>query len=298
MCYDGSGDVIVCPPPDNALAQDGSYSSTAPSYVDNLNGTVTDNLTGLLWQQEDDGLARSWDQAMQYCVSLSLGGYSGWRLPSKRELHSIVNYGIATPGPTINNIFINTKANYYWSSTQQAYDPATAWAVSFYAGYVFYNSRNLNYYVRCVRGEQPTSRRFVDNGNGTVTDSNTGLMWQQGEDRSMSWEEAISGCERLSLGGHSDWRLPNIKELESLTDHTRYGPSIDGAVFPDAHPFLYWSSTTYSGDPSYAWYVVFQYGSVGNSGNKFKSYHVRCVRSGWQRPVSDRLSGSNQRNLK
>jgi hypothetical protein len=132
---------------------------------------------------------------------------------------------------------------------------------------------------------------FTNNGNGTVTDNKTGLMWQkcsagQNNDTACSgnastyiWNDALSYCEGLSLGGKSDWRLPNIKELESLTDDTRYNPAIDTAFFPNAIAFHYWSSTTSAYYPSAAWYVSFYYGYVGYY-DKYFSMYVRCARGG------------------
>ena len=120
---------------------------------------------------------------------------------------------------------------------------------------------------------------FTNNGNGTVTDTKTGLMWQQGESSAMTWEAALSYCEGLTLGNHSDWRLPNIKELESLTDDTRPSPAIDTTFFPNAKSSAYWSSTTVA-DPTYiAWIVGFSYGYVNRS-VKSDLRDVRCVRGG------------------
>jgi hypothetical protein len=121
---------------------------------------------------------------------------------------------------------------------------------------------------------------FVDNGNGTVTDNKTGLVWQQGEPGYMTWDSALSYCEGLSLGGHSDWRLPNIKELESLTDDTRDNPAIDIAFFPNAHASYYWSSTTLADYPDGAWPVHFSDGYVFYYSTKYSSNYVRCVRGG------------------
>ena len=120
---------------------------------------------------------------------------------------------------------------------------------------------------------------FTDNGNGTVTDSGTGLMWQQAEGGSMTWDNALSYCEGLSLGGNSDWRLPNVTELESITDDTRYNPAINTTYFPNANASEYWSSTTFANHTYDAWYVHFYYGYV-NYLNKSGSYYVRCVRGG------------------
>ncbi|MBE0426646.1 MAG: DUF1566 domain-containing protein [Nitrospirae bacterium] len=121
---------------------------------------------------------------------------------------------------------------------------------------------------------------FTDNKNGTVTDNRTGLIWQQGEPGWMIWPSALDYCNGLTLGGHSDWRLPNIKELESLTDDERYHPAIDTNFFPNAYASYYWSSTTYASDPGYAWIVVFSYGCVYGYYKYDSYYYVRCVRGG------------------
>lgn len=122
---------------------------------------------------------------------------------------------------------------------------------------------------------------FADNADGTVTDGNTGLMWQQGEAGLMTWEDAITCCEGLSLAGYADWRLPNIKELESITDDSLHNPAIDTNYFPEAHASSYWSSTTGAYGTSDAWDVSFYYGCVGNGSKSYTSY-VRCVRGAGQ----------------
>ena len=120
---------------------------------------------------------------------------------------------------------------------------------------------------------------FTDNGDGTVTDGNTGLMWQQAEGGSMDWEGAITYCEALSLAGYTDWRLPNIKELESITEDSLYDPAIDTNYFPDTHTSFCWSSTTWAGSSSFAWHVYFDNGGVDISSKSIDGY-VRCVRGG------------------
>ncbi len=121
---------------------------------------------------------------------------------------------------------------------------------------------------------------FVNNGNGTVTDNRTGLIWQQGEPGAMTWGSALSYCEGLNLGLKTDWRLPNIKELESLTDDTKYNPAIDTNYFPSAISSNYWSSTTFANSPGYAWNVYFNFGYVASYGKGFDGVYVRCVRGG------------------
>jgi len=127
---------------------------------------------------------------------------------------------------------------------------------------------------------------FIDNGDGTVTDTSTGLMWQQATAGSMDWQSALTYCENLSLAGHDDWRLPDRNELQSLVDYSRYNPSIDTGAFPDTVSYLYWSSTTSANYTSSAWPVDFYYGSVGYYG-KSNSCYVRAVRSGQGGPLGN-----------
>jgi hypothetical protein len=309
-CYDQVGNVISCPAPGQPLAQDGSYNINPLSYTDNGGGTITDNNTSLMWQQQDDGNIYNWYQAngtydatynpssQSVCGSLTLGGHSDWRLPTKKELVSIVDYGIPYPGPTIDAIYFpSTKSDLYWSSTTYAYDPYLAWPVSFYYGGVYGSDKDsYGFYVRCVRGE-PQQQGFVDNGNGTVTDSKTGLIWQQGEAGYMTWGSALSHCEGLSLGGCSDWRLPNIKELESLTDDTRHTPAIDPAYFPNAYASNYWSSTTSASNPYRAWGVYFDSDGVGGFDKDYGYYYVRCARGTFGRPSQLRAKATSSTQI-
>ncbi len=123
------------------------------------------------------------------------------------------------------------------------------------------------------------SAGFNDNGNGTVTDFATGLTWQQsdahnGSDRSYS--EAITYCDGLSLVG-GGWRSPTIKELSSIVDLRRTGPSVDLLYFPDTLSSSYWSASSYANDSSRAWNVYFGNGTVDNYSKTIARY-VRCVR--------------------
>ena len=120
--------------------------------------------------------------------------------------------------------------------------------------------------------------RFTDNGDGTVTDNCTGLMWQkETPSRLFTWQGALWYCNDLDLAGHSDWRLPNVRELQSIVDYGRKDPSID-PVF-SAVSSWYWSASTYVSSPSFAWCVSFYSGSVGVDGKSSGNY-VRAVRSG------------------
>ena len=132
--------------------------------------------------------------------------------------------------------------------------------------------------------------RFVDNGDGTVEDNLTGLIWLKNANcfGPRTWVEALDDCNGLansscglndgSLAG--DWRLPNAKELSSLTDFGNSGPSL-----PNGHPFTgvestyYWSSTTYVYDTAIAWYVSMGSGHVTGHG-KVDAYYFWPVRGG------------------
>jgi len=125
------------------------------SLADN-NETVTDHQTGLIWQQADDGVARDWANAKQYCADLILGGKADWRLPSLNELETIIDYSRDYPSiDPVFRIYAPYFAHSYWSSTTSASDPATvAWFVGFNEGDtgLYPTDEFIGYYARCVRG--------------------------------------------------------------------------------------------------------------------------------------------------
>lgn len=125
--------------------------STSPTNLtDNVNGTVSDNVTGLMWQREDDNNTYTWQGAIDYCAGLSLAGHSDWRLPNRHELQSIVDYG--TRSPAINGtLFPGTASSSYWSSSSYANDASSAWHVGFSNGNVSNGSKTNYNYARCVR---------------------------------------------------------------------------------------------------------------------------------------------------
>lgn len=132
----------------------------------------------------------------------------------------------------------------------------------------------------------PMEGRFVDNGDGTVTDNCTGLTWQQAtadtngdvgisDDDMITWPKALQYCENLEFVGYDDWRLPNVRELQSIVDCGRWGPAID-PVF-SAESSWYWSSSTDAYGPVVAWGVHFRFGTVSID-NKSHDDYVRAVR--------------------
>jgi hypothetical protein len=124
---------------------------------------------------------------------------------------------------------------------------------------------------------------FTGNEDGTVTDNETGLMWQQQPrvNFASDWSGALSECESLALAGYDDWRLPNVKELQSIVDHSRTSPawSTDYFLGDSWLSYYFWTSTTTARDSDQAWMVCFANGKLYDV-VKSNSYRVRCVRSG------------------
>ncbi len=122
--------------------------------------------------------------------------------------------------------------------------------------------------------------RFIDNGDGTVTNTRTGLMFTQATlcDEEVAHKEAGDLCSSCTVGGHSDWRLPTVQELFALADHGRHDPAIDTDVFPDTKSDWYWSSTTCAWSSVRASCVDFYYGLVDSSPRGNSNAFVRAVR--------------------
>jgi len=218
------------------------------------------------------------------------GGYTDWRMPTIKELAYIVYLRIPYPGPTINtSYFPNTASSWYWSSTTYAGYTNNAWIMDFkYGGGTNdFDGNKSNYcFVRAVRDGQSGlfdtlgsvdwldmafASSYTDNGDGTVTDVNTGLIWQQ-DVTSLNWEEALAYCEELNLGGYTDWRLPNKNELRSLVDYSRYNPAINTTYFPNTGASSYWSSTTNANETYSPWTVSFDYGSDGGGSKYYMTF--------------------------
>lgn len=141
-------------PMPNSQADVTAGAPNLEAYTDNGDGTVTDNVTDLMWQQTGTTAAYPWASAVAYCQTLILHGRSDWRLPSIIELYSLVDVGRANP-PTINVTFFPAMApNKFWSSTPEA-DSSTAnqiaWAVDFLYGSLYEGSGDNTFNVLCVR---------------------------------------------------------------------------------------------------------------------------------------------------
>ncbi len=240
--------------------QDASYIINSPSYTNNNDGTVTDNVTGLIWQQTM-GHKLSYEEAFIQAKSLSLGGHNDWRVPTIKELYSLIQFTGKVKMTTAIEPFIDVR--YFkqpigdsskgerqidaqtWSSTKfvgkTMGKDETIFGVNFVdgriKGYPLYSPSDQKpnkMYFRFVRGNSAYGKNsFQQKNNETVVDLATGLMWQKADSlEGMDWQEALQYAENLTLDGYDDWRLPNAKELQSIVDYSRSpdtsnSPSID-----------------------------------------------------------------------
>lgn len=270
----------------NTPGEDADYNINPPFYLNNGNGTITDTITGLMWQQVDGG-EMTFDKATTYANDLVLGGFSDWRMPTVLELHSILH--LDKNNPALNTTyFTSPTAQYWWSGQKQVNDATKAWCANAGGGVGNHPISETvsaggakKFHVRAVRDiSSPTTiaTRFLDNKNGTTTDQLTGLIWQQVPTDSMTWEQALIAAEALSLGGSSLWRMPNIKELQSISEATIYNPSINKTYFSGISTAWYWSSTSLANQSTRAWYLDNQFG-ITTQALKTNKLRLLAVRS-------------------
>ena len=268
--------------------EDADFTINSPSYMDNGNGTITDNITGLMWQKSDGG-EMTFENAAIYCTNLTLGGYSDWRLPTGFELFCINSYD--NLNPALNTVyFTKTAAEYWWTSQVRADIETSVWVVNAGGGIGAHpKSETISaggtkrFHVRAVRNPGSSSVNavhFKDNGDGTITDNYTGLIWQKTQSpNTMTWEEGLLYASNLSLAGKSDWRLPNVKEIQSLNDVKLCKPSFNKNYFTNISSGNLWSSTTLMNATAKAWDINVDYGIVSYNDKTIKEY-VLCVRGG------------------
>jgi len=266
--------------------EDSEIIINPPSFTDNNDGTITDNVTGLMWQKTDGG-EMAFSYASDYCKSLNTGGYADWRLPTGFELFGINNYDQVNPALNT-EYFTKTEAEYWWTSEPRADAPSSIWVVNAGGGIgahptdeTLSSGGTKRFHVRAVRNINiplAIPSRFTDNNNGTITDNLTGLIWQKtAASDLMTWEEALLYASALSLGSKDDWRLPNVKEIQSLNDPQLTKPSFNKSFFPGCLSGNYWSSTTQVNAKAKAWDINIDYGIVSYNDKTLKE-HVLCVR--------------------
>jgi len=300
-CYDNWAEIRYPTTGKSFFGQDAQYNGNQPAYRNNGDGTVTDLITGLMWQA-DPGTKKTYAQAVAGAAECRTGGYQDWRLPTIKELYSLILFSGTDPDPMSRDTasqtpFIDTRFfkfqygkasdgdriidSQFASSTRyvgRVMNGASAmFGVNFADGRIkgypvgrMPRRGEKTFYVRYVRGNPAYGKNdFVDNGDGTVTDRATGLIWMKvdsaalkagsRQDGKLSWQEALTWAENLNYAGHSNWRLPNAKELQSIVDYSRSPDTTRSAAIDpifEATPIVneggqadyayYWTSTSHT----------------------------------------------------
>jgi len=299
--------------------QDATYQGNSTSYTNNSDGTITDNVTKLLWQQ-DMGVKLSYADAFIKTDTMTLGGFTDWRVPTIKELYSLILFTGRVSGQVPYEMFIDSayfiqplgditigerlidaqtwSATQYMSTTMNG--DSTVFGVNFLdgriKGYPKYapgsnNTTPKTMYFRMVRGNPDYGiNDFVDNGDETISDNATGLMWQKADDgQARDWENALEYAENLSFAEYTNWRLPNAKELESIVDYTRCpditaSPAIDPLFTtteiddPDGNsgqfPYFWTSTSHLDGVNPYTAAVYIAFGEAqGKMNNNLMDVH-------------------------
>ncbi len=280
---------------DAFYGQNAHYAGNEPSYTDNGDETITDNVTGLMWQK-GSGSKMTYDQAKSTVESFDLAGYSDWRLPTIKELYSLILFSGQDPsgynGTSTANLIPFIDTDYFdfeygdpsvgerIIDSQFATSNIDVGDSQFGGGNLMFGvnfadgrikgyptgampgqSQGKTFFVLFVRGNSNYGvNDFNDNSDGTITDRATGLMWNKDDSgKGMTWQEALEYAEGNELAGYSDWRLPSVKELQSIVDYSRApGATNSAAIDPvfncteitneagqKDYPY-FWSNTTHA----------------------------------------------------
>ncbi|WP_437650783.1 DUF1566 domain-containing protein [Sorangium sp. So ce362] len=282
-CSNGTTVLEACPGPSEPFfGQDGNYEIAVPSYTEG-DGTVTDSVTGLTWEKVTENVVFTREAALQHCAVLDAeraGGIEKWRLPTRRELVSILDFGHITAFPDIFFTFTDAQGGFYWSATDVDADSTFAWGVlASDASVGFFQKDMSGARALCVGGERETAPPDLSFGEEWVLDGLTGLVWQrQASLTRFIWSGALEHCEELTLAGKSDWRLPSAKELLSIVDDRLSGPAIDREAFPGTPSDVFWSSTPAISSAEKAILVNFTNGTSQDHSVRAQRL-TRCVRS-------------------
>jgi hypothetical protein len=291
-CYNEYGQNVPCAD----SGQDGEINRShgvKKARFEVCGGIVIDHSTSLRWNYNASPTTfpLSWAEAFEYMAQLNRSRHHGiddWRMPSRRELFSLISHQHINPALPEGHPFSDVFHGYYWTASECRRLADQAWYIHLGGGRIYRGMKASSYMVWPVAGLQPVdgqvSDRFVIK-NSTARDRLTKRMWLKTFDRMdqpVKWEkafESITALNKKNAGGYADWRLPNIRELESLVDLDRHSPAL--AV---DHPFEhiaegYWSATTSVYEKRYAWVFYPHDGAVG-VGYKpmpdFCAWTVRC----------------------
>jgi len=294
-CYDVDGRLMDC----TGSGQDGAMRCGIKWPVPRFEArgeVVLDRLSGLMWTQDAGltGFPQTWDEAQDFVAKMNRKaacGYHDWHLPERRELFSLVSHDRINPALPDEAPFENVFNGYYWTATTCSRLKQEAWYIHLGGGRIYRGMKHGSYMVWPVRcrlngnGATLTAGRYVVD-RGTAYDRLSDLEWAEmggAPSGPLSWQDAldfIGGMNAHHVNKHADWRLPNVRELESLIDDRRHTPALSAG-----HPFGQvpqgcWSSTTSVYEPHYAWVVYMQDGAVGVGFKKQADFHVWAVRGG------------------
>jgi PKD repeat protein len=230
---------------------------------------VKDNITGLIWEKKSDDNSfnsknnkYTWQEAQTVFIeamnSNAYGGFTDWRLPTMEELITIENleYYERFYQPSIHmKYFSNTIGDKYWSSTTSSKDHSEAWCVRFTDHITATWDKTEKFSARAVRGgKRQLMERFIKNGDGTVSDIHTGLMWQINSEYIATWKEALTYCENLRFSDYTDWRLPNAAEMQLIVDFSKSDDPMFYNAFYDENYYRigsFWTSSECGGGCAY-----------------------------------------------
>jgi len=301
FCADAAGATIPC----SGTGQDAAFFAHAAPGPDRfaLTGdTVADALTGLTWVRDANapGFPLSWQEGHDFIGAMNRRGHAGhddWRMPDRRELFSLVCFDRANPALPAGHPFVNVFGGWYWTSTPSAMHPAQVWHVQLSGGRMFWGTRTGYEMVWPVRGAShalpwtgagdtvnvPWPRPRLVRRGPLVRDGLTGLTWTARADLTdgpADWTTALAAIERLNrdgLGGIAAWRLPTIRELESLVDASRHSPALPGGHSFDRPAEAYWSSTSSALEHDWAMCLYLHKGAVGVAHKENREFHVWAV---------------------
>ncbi|MBI5591292.1 MAG: DUF1566 domain-containing protein [Deltaproteobacteria bacterium] len=291
-CFDESGRAINChnSGQDGAVKQDRRIEG--PDRFRVTGDIVQDNLTGLFWHINANlpEFPLTWKEAFEFIQEMNtfrLSGINEWRLPARKELFSLVSHQFVNPSLPKSHPFINVFNGYYWTRTESARLLNQAWYVHLGGGKVYRGMKHGSYMVWAVSGQFADhhfmENRFIAHGD-SLYDRITCRYWYAGDklnDGAITWKDAIRAVEKLNATrevGHGPWRLPNIRELDSLVDDRNHSPAFADGFFINKEQDGYWSSTTSLYEPRYAWVLYALDGAIGVGYKPNVDFYVLAVR--------------------
>lgn len=316
LCFDASGLPLDCLDSGQDGEFRTGEAWPEPRFELQGDDLALDRLTGLVWPRiaSVGDFPMSWIEALSAVKLMNeedAFGHADWRLPNRRELSSLVSYSHHRPALQARHPF-TVSQTWYWTSTTASLAPGYAWHVHLEGGRMFYGDKTRDAMVWPVRGESAvlprTGQRRCWDALGAVIDCAatgqdgalrsgvpwpqprfameedgardllTGLLWARSTDHQglCTWAEALLAAKKQREKGRK-WRLPSIRELESLVDAEHHNPAL-----PSNHPFTdireaYWSSTSSAYAPDWAYCLYLHKGAVGVGFKAKREFHAWLV---------------------